>query len=101
MGYPLYTYELCGQSYRQTDNHPYEMVIITQWSSREENAKEVCHKTYYFDSYPSEIKTILSKEKELESIFKEPEYTVFEILSAKRKEILVENQEHTFEVDGY
>lgn len=47
--FPLYTAELAGKSYDNVNGIEYEMVIITQWTDRTEKAKEVCHKTYYFE----------------------------------------------------
>lgn len=44
--YPLYSGELSGSCWDK--DTLYEMVIITKWSDRTENAKEIFHKTFYF-----------------------------------------------------
>lgn len=85
MEYPIYTYEFCGQSYDKINNRSYELVIITQWNDETETAKEICHKTYYFNGYQSDISPILNNKEKLKSIFSEPEFTRFETVTEFRK----------------
>lgn len=44
--YPLYSGELSGSCWDK--DTLYEMVIITKWSDRTENAKQIFRKTFYF-----------------------------------------------------
>ena len=42
----LYTGEIVGEAYNHDTK--YYLVIITKWSGRDRNAKEVAHKAFYF-----------------------------------------------------
>lgn len=65
--YPLYTATLEGAAYDGSDR--YEMVIITQWTDRTKNAKEVCHKVYYFESDRYYLQSNLTNEEWCANIF--------------------------------
>ena len=80
--YPLYSGEMCGDIYG--DGRCYEMVIITQWSNREENATEVQRKVYYFDLGKSRsvrlcLSEILNDEDYCMQIFSYPQYAKLKI----------------------
>lgn len=65
--YPLYTATLEGAAYDGNDR--YEMVMITKWSDRTEKAKEICHKTYYFESDRDYLQRNLTNEEWCANIF--------------------------------
>lgn len=81
--YPLYSGEMCGASYDDKGKR-YEMVIITQWSSRAKNATEVQRKVYYFDLGKSRsvrlcLSEILDDENYCMQIFSYPQYSKLKI----------------------
>ena len=57
---PLYSATLEGKAY--DNGTEYEMVIITKWSDRTENATEVGRKVFYFDSSRSYLDNNKTKE---------------------------------------
>lgn len=65
--YPLYTATLEGYAY--DGKNKYKMVIITKWSDRTENAKEVCHKTYYFEPDTEYLREKCTNEEWCANIF--------------------------------
>lgn len=78
--YPLYSGEICYDTY--DDDRCYKTVIITQWSSRAENATEVQHKAYYFEKTNNihfNLSKILSDENYCAQIFKYPQYSKLKI----------------------
>lgn len=75
--YPLYSGEMCGKSYDDKGKR-YELIIITQWSSRAENATEVRHKAYYFEQSDS-LSKILDDEDCCMQIFNKPECSKLKI----------------------
>ena len=75
--YPLYSGEMCGESYDDNGKR-YELVIITQWSSHAGNATEVRHKAYYFEQSDS-LSKILDDEDYCMQIFNKPECSKLKI----------------------
>lgn len=79
--YPLYSGEICGESYDDKGKR-YKLVIITQWSSRAENATEVQHKAYYFEKTNNihfKLSKTLDNEDYCRQIFKYPQYSKLKI----------------------
>lgn len=79
--YPLYSGEICGEAYDDKGKY-YKLIIITQWSSRAENATEVQRKAYYIESL-SDIhgcmSVMLDNEDYCMQIFNYPQYSKLKI----------------------
>ncbi len=75
----LYTYELAGKSYGD-DGVEYEMVLVSHWSDRTENAKEVGKKCFYFIGKTSQIKKLLDTEIKVRNLFYDSNYAKFRIV---------------------
>ena len=79
--YPLYSGEICGTSY-DAKGKQYKLIIITQWSSRAENATEVQRKAYYIESLSNIhgcMSAMLDNEDYCMQIFKYPQYSKLKI----------------------
>ena len=79
--YPLYSGEICGDIY-DDKGKCYMLVRITQWTNRTKNAKEILHKTYYFEKTNNihfRLSKILDDEDYCMQIFNKPECSKLKI----------------------
>ena len=71
--YNKYTYTIAGDIWGK--GRPYQMVIITHWSDKTADAKEIGRKTFYFDASVSDIHNFFRNENQVREIYcKYPQY---------------------------